>query len=180
MYCYSCGLILDDLPPTVCTSCGVHHWNDAKPTGIALVRHEGCLLLVRRAIDPWKGYWDCPGGFCNEAEHPITAAEREVLEETGIEVRVTGYVGAWYETHEDPELPKGLIKRTLGFFYHAVPAAGTEPKLSEETSEVRWFLPEDVPRQLAFPEQQLPAFDAWQKAMAEGSTTTPLPDRPPS
>jgi len=46
------------------------------------------------------------------------------LEETGIRIRVTGYLGAWYETHHDPELPPGLSKTTLGFFYHAAPIAG--------------------------------------------------------
>lgn len=178
MYCYSCGTELTSLPPTRCASCGVHHWNDAKPTGVALVENEGRLLLVRRGEEPWKGRWDFPGGFCDGAEHPIAAAEREVFEETGIRVRVTGYLGAWHETHDDPELPAGMTKITLGFFYCAVPVSDAEPQQSDETTDARWFLPEDVPQDIAFPEQQLPAFDVWQKAMADGRTTTPLPDRP--
>lgn len=180
MYCYTCGHLLETLPPAVCKSCGTHHWNDAKPTGVALVHHEGRLLLIRRAVEPWKGRWDFPGGFCNDTEHPISAAEREVFEETGIRIRVTGYIGAWHETHYDPELPPGLRKTTLGSFYHAVPTSDTSPKSSEETTDAKWFLPSEIPDDIAFPEQQLPALGAWKQAVAEGRTVTPLPDRPTS
>lgn len=178
VYCHACGLLLHELPPTTCKSCGIHHWHDAKPTGVAFVQHEGRLLLVRRALEPWKGRWDFPGGFCEEREHPISAAEREVFEETGIRIRVIGYLGAWHETHHDPDLPPGLSKTTLGFFYHAVPIADVEPNVSHEIMDAAWLLPDDIPGDVAFPEQQLPALAAWRRAVEGGQTTTPLLDRP--
>lgn len=178
MYCSSCGAALDELPPTECNSCGTHHWNDAKPAGVALVHHNGRLLLIRRATEPWRGSWDLPGGFCDEGEHPISAAEREVYEETRIRVRVTGYLGAWHARYDDPELPAGSKKASLGLFYHAVPTSDTSPKPSDETTDARWFLPEEIPDAIAFPDQQVPALRAWRRAVADGHTTTPLPDRP--
>ena len=145
---------------------------------MAFVVHEGRLLLVRRVNEPWAGRWDVPGGFCNEREHPIAAAEREVFEESGIRVTVTGYIGAWHETHEDPELPSGLVKTTLGHCYHAVPVGDTTPRLSDETTDARWFSADELPEDLAFPEQLIPAIAAWREAIAEGRTVTALPDRP--
>ena len=48
---------------------------------------EGKVLLLRRAMEPYEGYWDVPGGFCDAAEHPMRAAERELAEELGLSAR---------------------------------------------------------------------------------------------
>jgi ADP-ribose pyrophosphatase YjhB (NUDIX family) len=48
------------------------------------------VLLVRRANDPQRGLWTLPAGFVDAGEDPVVAAERECLEETGLQVRVTG------------------------------------------------------------------------------------------
>jgi len=44
------------------------------------------ILLVLRAREPGKDEWGLPGGFVETDESPITAARREVLEETGLAV----------------------------------------------------------------------------------------------
>jgi ADP-ribose pyrophosphatase YjhB (NUDIX family) len=46
----------------------------------------GRMLLVRQAE---SGRWSVPGGVIEPGEAPDDAARREVLEETGIEVRIT-------------------------------------------------------------------------------------------
>jgi len=46
------------------------------------------VLLVRRAMEPYRGLWTLPAGFVNAGEDPARAAERECLEETGLSVRV--------------------------------------------------------------------------------------------
>lgn len=48
------------------------------------------MLLVRRVNQPGQGMWSFPAGFVNAHEDPARAAERECLEETGLEVKVTG------------------------------------------------------------------------------------------
>src|SRR5947209_5760204 len=100
MYCSACGQILGELPPTTCGSCGARHWDDAKPCAGALVVCDARLLLVRRANEPWRGDWDVPGGFCEPGEHPIHAAAREVLEETGLTIRIEGLLGIWADIYE--------------------------------------------------------------------------------
>ena len=176
MFCSHCGERLPHLPPVVCPSCSVPHWNDAKPCGCALVTHEGRLLLVRRSVEPWAGHWDIPGGFCDEREHPIATAEREVLEETGVEVRVTGMLGMWFADYPDPVLGR---KATLGIYYHAVPTGGVRAlETTDEASEVRWFSFDEIPTDVAFPEQELPVLEAWRHALRAGTLESPLLDRP--
>jgi 8-oxo-dGTP diphosphatase len=55
----------------------------------AVVRDgRGRLLMIRRAHEPAMGAWSLPGGRVEPGENPAQAAEREVREETGLEVRV--------------------------------------------------------------------------------------------
>jgi mutator protein MutT len=58
---------------------------------IALVwRGEHVLVTRRLAGTHLGGLWEFPGGKLHEEETPDAAAEREVLEETGVRVRARG------------------------------------------------------------------------------------------
>ena len=176
MFCSACGSVLPQTPPVKCLSCGVGHWLNAKPAACALVMQNHKLLLIRRSTEPWLGAWDIPGGFCDEKEHPLLAAEREAFEETGLRVHVTGFLGIWMDIYSAG--PNEQPKSTLNTFYHAVPEGnGQEARVSEEASEVRWFQPDELPANIAFPASQLPALAAWRECLAQGQTVTPLLDR---
>ena len=62
---------------------------------VGAVVHDlrGRLLLIRRARDPGRGLWSLPGGRVEPGETLAEAVEREVLEETGLEVRAGAPVG---------------------------------------------------------------------------------------
>ena len=92
MFCSNCGARLAHAAPVRCATCTTAHWRNAKPGAGGLVMHDNKLLLVRRSNEPRLGYWDIPGGFCEEAEHPINAAKREVFEETGLQVDAVGFL----------------------------------------------------------------------------------------
>lgn len=175
MYCIECGSVLQTDPPTQCLSCGARLWRNAKPCAALLVVDDGKLLLVRRAVEPWQGRWDIPGGFCEYGEHPIATAIRETHEETGLLVRVIGYLGMWH-TDEYPNTTPATI--TLCAFYHGELAGPTRSAADGEVSEIGWFSPDDLPDEIAFPEQQRPALDAWRLATAAGATGSPLADMP--
>jgi ADP-ribose pyrophosphatase YjhB (NUDIX family) len=69
---------------------------------------QGRLLLVRRANDPGRGLWSIPGGRVEPGETDAQAVARELLEETGLTVRMGRLVGTvtrpaaagWYEIHD--------------------------------------------------------------------------------
>ncbi len=62
----------------------------------AVAVRGGALLLVQRARDPEAGKWSVPGGHVEPGETMAGAVEREVLEETGLELRCGPLLG-WAE-----------------------------------------------------------------------------------
>lgn len=74
--------------------CDFVHWDNPKPVTATLITTEGGLVLVKRKFEPFVGDWCLPGGFIEATEHPEESAAREVLEETGLIVRVDKLVGA--------------------------------------------------------------------------------------
>lgn len=156
-YCSACGTRLAAAPPIVCDACGVEHWRNAKPCAGALVADsEGRLLLVRRAIDPWRGRWDIPGGFCEVDEHPEVTAVREVREETGFEVGITGFLGMWIDAYPPAEV-------TLNIYFHATVIGGGPNPDDAEVTELGWFEPVDLPsaETIAFPKHAGLVLAAW-------------------
>ena len=53
---------------------------------VVLCRDERFFIQQRLADDIWGGLWEFPGGRLEEGETPLTAAQREVAEETGWQV----------------------------------------------------------------------------------------------
>ena len=51
---------------------------------IAVVVHEGRVLLVRRKKEPDAGKWGFAGGHVERGETALAAAARELFEETGV------------------------------------------------------------------------------------------------
>ncbi|MFN7919845.1 MAG: NUDIX domain-containing protein [Bryobacteraceae bacterium] len=58
----------------------------------ALILKRDSILLVQRGRQPLRGYWSLPGGVLETGEHLADAIRREVLEETGLEVKPAAVV----------------------------------------------------------------------------------------
>ena len=125
----------------VCESCGFVFYLGPKLVAGALFELDGGIVLVQRDIEPGYGKWTFPGGFVERGEKAEVAAEREVLEETGLEVRVSGIVGLYsYE---------GQVPAIVAF---AARVVGGEPRPLDETMAVRGFARDEIPwSDLAFP-----------------------------
>lgn len=73
-----------------CGGCGfIQYLNPSSAVGV-LVRTDEGVLLVKRRFEPYKGKWVVPSGFIEYDEDLREAAVRETLEETGLEVELTG------------------------------------------------------------------------------------------
>jgi len=61
---------------------------------LAVTRRGERLLLVQRANPPDAGKWGFPGGRVERGETMIEAAQRELLEETGVRAQPVGVLTA--------------------------------------------------------------------------------------
>ncbi|MDQ3660919.1 MAG: NUDIX hydrolase [Actinomycetota bacterium] len=103
--------------------------------GCVVVRN-GALLMVRRGREPAKGLWSLPGGRLEHGECLVEAAAREVLEETGVEVKVSDLLGV-YEALGDTHFV------VLDYIGEAVGGAA-EPRGGEDAAEARWVPLEEI------------------------------------
>jgi 8-oxo-dGTP diphosphatase len=133
--------VVDGRMRSACAACGHIRWRNAKPCAGALVIRNGKVLLVRRRIEPFWGHWDIPGGFCEVDEHPAETALREVREETGLEVELTGLLGLWLDAYE------GSV--TLNVYYLARPL-GRRLQVGDDADGAAWFAPAALPARIAF------------------------------
>ena len=97
-YCARCGTRTEErsrggvVRPT-CPACGwVYYARNA--TGAALLIVDGgAVLLVQRAHEPFRGQWMLPAGFVEYGEFAEESAVREAMEETNLQVELTGPLG---------------------------------------------------------------------------------------
>jgi len=162
-YCPDCGAKLDPvqgnherLISQTCAVCGAVHFRNAKPCAGALVVRDGRVLLGRRAVEPGRGCWDIPGGFLNPWEHPSEAAVREVREETGLDVRLTRLLDIVIDTYHDRDYTLNL--------YWVGEILGGQERAADDLCELRWFTPDELPGELAFPHCAL-VLQAWRSEL---------------
>lgn len=97
---------------------------------------EGKILLVN---SPWRG-WEYPGGLIEPGETFEEALHREVREEAGVEIEITGFVG----------ICKNVGKDIVNIDFTAKYTGG-ELTTSDESTEVGWFTAEEAFRMITFP-----------------------------
>lgn len=65
----------------------------ATPVVVAVIVHQGRVLLVRRTVPEGRLLWQFPGGKVQPGETPVDAVVRETREETGLDVEATTTLG---------------------------------------------------------------------------------------
>lgn len=113
----------------------------SQPTACAIVVDtDGRVLLARRANEPFAGFWDLPGGFLEEGEHPLDALVRELREETGLEAEPLEFLGIWMDRYDSGE----DAPSTLNLYWTARPVGG-EPAPADDAAELGWFAVDELP-----------------------------------
>jgi ADP-ribose pyrophosphatase YjhB (NUDIX family) len=142
-----CSELRGDQKRVECPECGFVAYANPAPTATAVIEDDdGRVLLGRRAIEPYKGEWDLPGGFVEEGEHPLDALRRELREEAGLEVEPDDFLGVWMDRYggDAPTVS------TLNLYWTAR-ITGGEQRAADDVGELRWFVPEEIPwDELAF------------------------------
>ena len=93
------------------------------------------ILLTRRTDN---GMWCLPGGMIDAGESVSEGCEREVLEETGLRVRVTHLTGIYSDPHRVTVYPDGNLVHVVVLNFKVELISG-EARLSNETTAVDWF-----------------------------------------
>ena len=89
-WCPRCGRRLgSEAGARRCANCGFTDYKNPLPGVVVLIEERGRVLLGRRGPRSFQpGLWCLPGGFIEYAEDFLTAAVREVREETGLQVQI--------------------------------------------------------------------------------------------
>jgi 8-oxo-dGTP diphosphatase len=102
------------------------------------------VLLIERALEPFKGKWALPGGFVRVEETLDDAARRELEEEAGLTNVFLEQLYTFGAIDRDPR------ERVVSVAYYAlVKLAAHDTKAATDAADAKWFPISKVPK-LAF------------------------------
>jgi 8-oxo-dGTP pyrophosphatase MutT (NUDIX family) len=114
---------------------------------ILIINDKGQILLLRRGSLE-RAWWDIPGGRMQRGETVAEALQRELYEETGLEIghRDVQFVGAHLS---GGRIPAGETDAGLIFFVHRCKWDTTpQVRLSPEHSDLWWATPKEASKAL--------------------------------
>ena len=106
-----------------------------------VVFHENRVLLVKRNKAPAKGQWAIPGGRVEPGETMVQAVQRELLEETGIVVRVSDTCYLFESLVNGPDGALLFHYVIVDFLAHYISG---DPAPASDVSAAAWVSPVEV------------------------------------
>ncbi len=101
------------------------------------------ILLVQRKNPPFQNMWALPGGFVDEGEDLLKAAQRELKEETNIDVKNLQQIGAYGKPDRDPR------QHTVSVAFWSVVDQNANGRAGDDAAMIEWFNIDELPK-LAF------------------------------
>ena len=108
----------------------------------AVLFEDDSILLVQRKNQPFKGKWALPGGFVEYGEKTEDAVTREMVEETGLQTKVSALVGVYSDPNRDPR------GHTITIVYSVQRCGGTLQS-GDDAAAVKFYRVNKLP-QLSF------------------------------
>lgn len=152
-FCSYCGVAFGTTTyPRTCAGCKTTIWSNPIPVVVVLVPviadGKKGLLVIRRGIEPRKGFVAIPGGFLEDHESYREGGAREVREETGVALEPSSIRPFWFSSTE-PRPNRVLL------FVEADPVRVGElpPPIVDAETEERGIVhgPEGLDEIFAFP-----------------------------
>lgn len=107
----------------------------------AVVTDDAGRILLQRRRD--NNLWALPGGGMDLGDSLPGTAVREVKEETGLDVEITGLVGTYTDPRHIIEYSDGEVRRQFNVCFTARIIGGTLA-ISDESTELRFVRPADL------------------------------------
>jgi len=102
--------------------------------GGVVVRDERALL-IRRGSAPLKGEWSIPGGMLELGETILEGVQRELLEETAIEVRLLDLIEVFERVTRDEA---GKLKYHFVILDYLCEAVRGQAQARSDVTDVAW------------------------------------------
>ncbi len=134
--------------PAPCPHCGASPYRNPVPTVDVVIHDPACgVVIIRRANKP-VGY-ALPGGFIDAGESAETAAVREMREETGLNVELTGLLGVYSRPDRDPR------GHTLTVAFTARALNPADLLAGDDAAQAAFFPLDALPSPLVFDHAQI-------------------------
>ena len=111
---------------------------------VALVLNEHNQVLLLRRADRTEEVWGLPGGMMEVGESAEETMKREVMEETGLHVKVDKFLGVYTKDRFD-SYPNGDKAYVILFVFVCRAIGGTLDAVDGEAAELRYFDLKDFP-----------------------------------
>ena len=109
---------------------------------------KGKVLMVKRNIYPFIGFWVLPGGHVDYGERVEQAIIREMKEELGISVKIKKLIGVYSDPKRDPRY------HAVSVVYFCQRVKG-KIKLDYEASEFKYFPLNSLPKKIGFDHRKI-------------------------
>lgn len=108
----------------------------------------GRVLLTKRNIYPFSGFWVLPGGHVEYGEKVEDAIKREMKEELGVPVKIKKLLGVYSGPKRDPRYHSVAVAYLLEIGQGKI-------SLNHESREYKYFPLKDLPRKIGFDHRQI-------------------------
>jgi 8-oxo-dGTP diphosphatase len=106
-----------------------------------VVISQGRALLIRRGRDPLAGRWSIPGGLLQKGETLDAGVRRELLEETGINVRVVAFLDVFERIDFDRD---GKIEYHFVVLDYLCEARDGQGRAGGDATDLAWAAPAEL------------------------------------
>ena len=115
-----------------------------------VIINQDRTLLIRRGNEPLLGEWSIPGGTLEIGESLEEGVARELLEETGIEVRVLELIEVFDRIYREDGSTGGAVKGRPRFHFviadYLCERLGGEPHAGSDVTDVAFAREEELAR----------------------------------